>query len=179
MRRAAAIVLALAAGGLACGDDGTATRAKSAQPLCDDTGLTAAQLIGKPPSGYQVVRGDRKAIKRFAEQFKPVFGDNWRGYDAKVVVRRKAVDGTAVIVLDTTGGAGDTEAFMDGVQEGLEKNTQGEPLEIAGQSGRIVEALDGSYVGMAALGNCGVLVLASSREGLLRQTATTLKPPAS
>jgi len=174
------MVLALTMTGLACGEDGAATRAKSAaQPMCDDTGLTAAEVIGKPPSGYEVVRGDRKAIKRFAEQFKPAFGDNWRGYDAKVVVRRKAVDGTAVIILDTTGGAGDSEEFMRGVQEGMEESTQGEPLEIAGQSGRMVKALDGSYIGMAALGRCGVLVLASSREGLLRQTATTLKPPES
>ena len=29
---------------------------------------------------------------------------------------------------------------------------------------------------MTALGNCGVLVLASAKEGLLRQTAGTLEP---
>jgi hypothetical protein len=171
------MVLALALTGLACGGDGSAERARSAEPMCDDTGLTAAEVIGTPPKGYQIVRGDRKAIKEFAEQFKPVFGDNWRGYDARVLVRRKRVDGTAVIVLDTTGGAGDSEEFMRGVQEGMEKSKEGEPLEIAGQSGRIIEAVDGSYVGMAALGRCGVLVLASAREGLLRHAATSIKPP--
>jgi hypothetical protein len=172
------MVLALALTAPACGGDGSATRAKSAsEPMCDDTGLTAREVIGTPPKGYEVVPGDRKAIKRFAEQFKPAFGDNWRGYDAKVVVRRKEVDGTAVIVLDTTGGAGDSDDFMRGIQEGLEKSTQGEPLEIAGQSGRMVKAIDDSYIGMAALGQCGVLVLASAREGLLRHTATTLNPP--
>ena len=171
------MVLALALTAPACGGDGAAERAKSGQPMCDDSGVTAAEMIGEPPRGYEVVRGDRKAIRRFAEQFKPLFGDNWRGYDAKVLVRRKQVDGTAVIVLDTTGGASDTEEFMRGVEEGVEKSTEGEPLEIAGQSGRLVQAPDGAYIGMAALGDCGVLILASVREGMLRHTATTLRPP--
>ena len=166
--------MALAMTGLACGgDDGAGSRAKAEAnaPTCDDTGLSARDVIGTPPKGYEVVRGDRKAIKDFAEQFKPAFGDNWRGYDAKVVVKRKAVDGTAVIVLDTTGGAGDADEFMRGVQEGMEESKQGEQLEIAGQQGRMVKALDGSFIGMAALGNCGVLVLASAKEGDLRHTA--------
>jgi hypothetical protein len=181
MRRCGLIAILLALTGVACGsDDGPGSRARqdAKSPKCDDTGLTAREVIGTPPKGYEVVPGDRKAIKRFAEQFKPAFGDNWRGYDAKVVARRTAVDGTAVIVLDTTGGAGDSDEFMRGVQEGMEDSTQGEALEIAGQSGRLVKAIDGSYIGMTALGNCGVLLLASGKEGLLRHTASTLKPPA-
>ena len=101
MWRRLAVVVGASLGGLGCG------AADRVEPL-DLRGcpsgkdiVRATEVIGTPPPGYEIVPGDKKRLKQIADQFKATIGSSWRGYDARVLVRRKRLNGAAVIVINS------------------------------------------------------------------------------
>src|SRR5262245_32938182 len=99
MRRVMVVVAALSVCGLGCG------RVEPIDvrgcPSGDDM-VSARDIIGTPPpKGYDIDPGRKQQLKTFAEQFKSTLGDSWRGYDAKVLLRKGELDGAAVFVINS------------------------------------------------------------------------------
>jgi hypothetical protein len=165
-------------GGLGCG------AADRVEPL-DLRGCPSGQdivkandVIGPPPAGYEVVRGDKQRLKQIADQFKATVGDSWRGYDARVLVRRKRLNGTAVIVLNSDDRTTGNDELIKGAERGAEQAGQtAERLDIAGQEGRMVRAPDGAYIAMAPAARCAVVVLIADTAPRVRDAAATIPAP--
>jgi hypothetical protein len=142
--------------------------------------VTAADVIGKPPpKGYVVDPGRKKVLRAVAEQFKPGMGDSWRGYDAKVLVRKGRVDGAAVIVINSDDKTISREDDLArGFETGAEKRgVEVEKLVIGGHEGRMVPTTDGAYLAMAPAGVCAVVVLVADTAPLLREAASAIPAP--
>jgi hypothetical protein len=177
MWRSIAILVAAALCGAGCGSP-TRGIAPSKPAACPDGvgPLEARDLIGRPPpAGYEVVPGDRKALKEFAMQFRPSLGDAWRGYDAAVLVRRDKMNGAAVVVLNAGERTGGNEELIRGMEAGArERGADTEPIQIAGQEGRMVRAPDGAYLAMAPTGECAAVVVVADRATLVRDAASVI-----
>jgi hypothetical protein len=106
-------------------------------------------------------------------------GDSWRGYDAKVLVRKGELDGAAVIVINSDDKTISREADLArGFETGAEKRgVTAEKIAIGGHEGRMVPTTDGAYLAMAPAGLCAVVVLVADTEPLLRQTASVIPAP--
>jgi hypothetical protein len=176
MRRLAAIVAGVVcvAG---CGGDGggAAESANRVDRACPEgTELVRARdVIGPTPRGFEVVRGDRKAIDSFVGQLRRQMGAIWRGYDARVLVRSDAQNGAAVIVVNAH------ERRVDEVVAGAKDAPAGQdlrrgPIEIAGEEGWMQQAVDGAFIAMAPAGDCALLLLVSDTEARLRDAAAQL-----
>lgn len=171
MRRIAAIL----ATGVLCGcggGNGAAETAKRTDRACPEgtEPVSARDVIGPTPPGYEVVRGDRRAIDRFVQQIRGQMGDAWRGYDARVLVRRQAQNGAAVIVINAN------ERRVDEVVEGAKDAPVGRdlrrgPIEVAGEEGWMQEAVDGAFIAVAPAGDCAMLMLVADNEPRLRDAA--------
>ena len=102
------VVAAVSLCGLGCNGPGGRVEPLDVRgcPSGDDV-VHATDVIGKPPpNGYVIDPGRKQVLKGIAEQFKPTLGKSWRGYDAKVLVRKGKRNGAAVIVMaDTAAGA--------------------------------------------------------------------------
>jgi hypothetical protein len=178
MRRIA-IVVAVALSGLACGGDGaerSATNPAAPTPCPEGTEpVRARDIIGRAPTGYQVVPGDRKAIKAFADQFRQEFGERWRGYDAKVLARRDAVNGTAVVVLNADEETRGSD-FLRGAKAAEQASgAKGEDIRVGDEKGRLQQATDGAYIAMAPAGPCAFVLLVADSEALVRRTAALVR----
>src|SRR5829696_3910295 len=109
MWRLIVLVVALAAYG--CGGVGDAVAPRPTPiPECPEGTpfVRARDIVGRPvPAGYELVSGDTQVLRTFATQFRQRIGEAWRGYDARVLVRKGKIDGAAVVVInakDQTGG---------------------------------------------------------------------------
>jgi hypothetical protein len=139
--------------------------------------VRARDVIGPTPSGYQVVRGDRAALDAIAQQLEAGFGERWRGYDARVIARGNAANGTAVIVVNVNEQTRDPEDFLQGVRAAEQDNdTRGEDIRIGDLDGRVVRARDGASVAIAPAGACALVMLIADTEALLRDAAGVLRP---
>jgi len=180
MRVAAAIVVLTApVWGAACGNAVPVPKKNepvAAGPCPKGTEFVRArEFIGPPPAGFEVVPGDRKALRSFAVQFKEAFEDQWRGYDAQVLVRRDEMNGTAVLIINAHEETEAQDKFLEGAMAAeRETGSKGEPIRIAGKDGRMQRAPDGAYIGMAPAGTCSVVVLAADTEKILRDGAAAL-----
>jgi hypothetical protein len=136
----------------------------------------ATDVIGQPPpEGYDIDPGDKRALKAVADQFKTELGDTWRGYDARVLVRHEQVNGTAVMVLNSSEKIGDGGELIRGAENGAKEAGQtAERVTIAGHEGRMVPTSDGAYIAMAPSGRCAVVMLIADRPELVRDTADAL-----
>ena len=137
-------------------------------------------MIGKPPpNGYVTDPGRKQVLKGIAEQFKPTLGKSWRGYDAKVLVRKGKRNGAAVIVInsdDKTVSRG--EDLARGFEKGAEqRGVTAEKIVIAGREGRMVPTADGGYIAMASAGQCAVVLLVADEAPLLRDAASVIPKP--
>jgi hypothetical protein len=172
------MVLAAALGGPGCG------AADRVEPL-DLRGcpsgkdiVTAKDVIGPPPDGYEVVPGDKRRLKQIADQFKATLGNSWRGYDARVLVRRKRLNGTAVMVINGDDKTSGNDELIKGAERGAEESGQtAERLDIAGQEGRMVRAPDGAYIAMAPNARCAVVILIADTAPRLRDAAAKIPEP--
>jgi hypothetical protein len=148
-------------------------------PSGDDV-VHATDVIGKPPpSGYVVDPGRTQVLKGIAEQFKLTLGNSWRGYDAKVLVRKGRRNGAAVIVInsdDETVSRG--EDLARGFEKGAEqRGVSAEKIVIGGREGRMVPTADGGYIAMASAGQCAVVLLVADEAPLLRDAASVIPRP--
>lgn len=140
----------------------------------------ATDVIGKPPpDGYVVDPGRKKLLRGIAEQFKPTLGDSWRGYDAKVLLRKGELNGAAVIVINSgdktiTRGAELARGFEKGAEQ---RGVSAEKIVIGGREGRMVPTADGGYIAMASTGQCAVVLLVGDTAPLLRDAASVIPKP--
>lgn len=145
-------------------------------PSGDDV-VHANDVIGTPPpNGYVIDPGRKQVLKGIAEQFKPTLGNSWRGYDAKVLVRKGRRNGAAVIVInsdDKTISRG--EDLARGFEKGAEqRGVSAEKIVIGGREGRMVPTADGGYIAMASAGQCAVVLLVGDEAPLLRDAASVI-----
>jgi hypothetical protein len=179
MRRLLVLVTALWVGGLGCGPGGRVEPLDlRACPSGKDI-VRATDVIGHPPpKGYQVDPGYKKRLKAIAEQFKPSIGESWRGYDAKVLVRKGRVNGAAVIVINSDDKTTDGNPLIRGAEKGAEEaGVTAEKIVIAGREGRMVQAPDGAYIAIAPTAQCAVVLLIADTAQLVRDAASAIPAP--
>jgi hypothetical protein len=176
MWRFAGIVLVLCAAG--CGGSGAGTAANSADPgpggpCPEGTPIVQARdVIGPVPRGFEVVPGDNEVLKSLVAEMKAGFGESWRRHDAKILLRRGAVNGTAVLVINSTDRHEDTmRGFLAAERDA---GTRGETIEVAGERGRLLVAADGGYAAVAPAGECAMVMLFADTERLMRTAVSVM-----
>jgi hypothetical protein len=169
------IVLAVALAG--CGG-APKPAAKSEPPACPEgtPSITARDVIGDTPKGYVVVEGDPVVIERVADQMKQTMGSAYRDHDARVLARRGARMGTAVMVFNAKERIPPPDVLV-GQQQAAEERAgiTGETIAVGSVDGRLRQSPDGSWNVVAAAGPCAMVLLASDREALLRDAATLVE----
>lgn len=178
MWRTAAIVLTAPFWGVACGGDTTPADPGPAGACPKGTDFVRARdVIGPTPAGFEVLAGDRQALGSIAAQFRRAYGATWRGYDAKVLARRNAVNGTAVIVINSHEKTGGGDDFLQGARAAESAaGAEGEPIRVGGKEGRMQRTRDGAFAALAPAGTCAVVMLIADTEELVRSAATELPP---
>jgi hypothetical protein len=173
-----ALVLGASLGALGCG------AADRVEPLdlrgCPSGNdiVRATDVIGTPPPGYEVVPGDKQRLKQVADQFKATVGESWRGYDARVLVRRKRANGAAVIVINSDDKTTGDSDLIKGAERGAERTGQtAEPVDIGGQEGRMVRAPDGAFIAMAPTARCAIVIVIADTAPLARDAAAKIPAP--
>jgi hypothetical protein len=179
MWRMLAVVVAASLCGLGCGAGGRVEPLDLRGCPSGKDIVRATDVIGKPPpKGYVIDPGDKQRLKQIADQFKTTVGDSWRGYDARVLVRRKQVNGTAVIVINSDDKTTGRNDLIRGAEAGAKQAGQeAKPVTIAGQEGRILQTSDGAYIAMAPTDRCAVVLLLADREQLIRDAANVIPTP--
>jgi hypothetical protein len=155
----------------ACGGD---ERAESDRGCPEGTpSLAARDVIGTTPKGYKVVKGDPAAIGRVADQMKQTMGGAYRDHDARVLARRRAVMGTAVIVFNAKERIPPPDELLRQQEAAEEKaGVPAQEISVGSAAGRLRQALDGGWVAVAPAGTCAMVLLVSDREELIRDAAT-------
>jgi hypothetical protein len=174
MRRLLAILTVLAFGVSACGDDEQQTSESSEQACPEGTpSLQARDVIGTTPDGYKVAKGDPAAIGRVADGVKQTMGPAFRDYDARVLARRRAANGTAVIVFNAKERIPPPDELLREQESAEEKAGVGaDTISVGSADGRLYQAPDGGWVAVAPAGACAMVLLVSDREELIRDAAT-------
>jgi hypothetical protein len=166
-------LLALALG--ACGGDDEPQQPAESDRACPEgtPSLTARDVIGTTPEGYKVVKGDPVALGRVADNVERTMGPAYRDHDARVLARRRALNGTAVMVFNATERIPGPDELLQ-QQEAAEERAgvPADTMSIGGQDGRLYQAPDGGWVAVAQAGTCAMVLLVSDREDLIRDAAT-------
>jgi hypothetical protein len=178
-RCSVAIVLALAVSGIGCGAKDAVTKKPTPTPPCPEGTpfVKAADIVGKPvPAGFELARADPKVMKPFINQFKTGIGDAWRGYDARLLVRKRSLNGAAVIVINATDQtAGPT--YVEGIESAAsDRDVETEPISIAGRDGRLIRAVDGAYLATAPARDCALVFLAADKKRFITEAASLIPP---
>jgi hypothetical protein len=191
MWRLIAVVLTSSFLCVACGGDDAERPADGARPTPTAEGFAelpppgpcpkgtafvrARDVIGPAPAGFKVVAGDRRRLAAIAADFEKASGDAWRGYDAKVLARRNAANGTAVMVVNSHEATGSREDFLKGVKAAQEAaGTPAEPIQVAGGEASMQRTPDGAYLAAAPAGTCAVMFLMADTKTLVRRAASLL-----
>jgi hypothetical protein len=174
VRRSILLVLLLALCG--CGARDAVVKGRSPDAPCPagTQPVTVRDVVGQPAKGWELWPGDQKELRKYALSFRADMGDAWRGYRSAALIRRGEEVGTAVVVINaTTQTPG--EALIAGMESGADEVDRDlEEITIAGREGRLVHAIDDSYVAMAPSHQCSILILVSLEEQALRDAAATL-----
>jgi hypothetical protein len=173
MRRLLAILTVLSVGLSACGDD-EQQRSESSERACPEgtPSLQARDVIGTTPDGYKVVKGDAVAIERVADNVKQTMGQAFRDYDARVLARRRALNGTAVIVFNAKERIPPPDVLLRQQETAEEKADVGaDTISVGSADGRLYQAPDGGWVAVAPAGTCAMVLLVSDRDELIRDAA--------
>ena len=171
MRRLLAILIVSCLAISACGDEEQAAESRA----CPEgtPSLAARDVIGTTPKGYKVVKGDPAAIGRVADQMKQTMGQAYRDYDARVLARRRAVMGTAVMVFNAKERIPPPDELLRQQEAAEEKaDVPAEEISVGSATGRLRQAADGGWVAVAPAGTCAMVLLVSDREELIRDAAT-------
>jgi hypothetical protein len=173
MRRLLVMLTVLSVGVSACGDEDR-QRSETSERACPEgtPSLQARDVIGATPKGYRVVKGDPVALDRVAGQIKQTMGAAYRDHDARVLARRRAVMGTAVMVFNAKERIPPPEDLLRQQEEAEERaGLPAQPISIGSADGRLHQGTDGSWVAVAPAGTCAMVLLASDREDLIRDAA--------
>jgi hypothetical protein len=174
VRRAILLLLTLALCG--CGARDAAVKGPApAKPCPEGTPPVRVQdVVGEPAKGWELWEGDKKELRKFAMGFREDIGDAWRGYRAAVLVRNAEDVGTAVVVLNANEETPGEELIAGMEFAAKDADRELKDITIAGREGRLVHAIDGSYVAMAPSHQCSIVVLVSLKEQDLRAANATL-----
>jgi hypothetical protein len=173
MRRLLVILTVLIFGVSACGDDDQQSSGSSDRACPEGTpSLQASDVIGTTPKGYEVVEGDPAALERVADQMKQTMGPAFRDWDGRVLVRRGAAMGTAVLVFNAKERIPPPDELLR-QQEDAEQDAglPAEPIAVGSTDGRLHQAADGGYLAVAPAGECAMMLLVADREKWVRDTA--------
>jgi hypothetical protein len=169
MRRLAVVATSLLL--CSCGDGADSA---SVPPCPDSTApLSAREVIGPTPPGYQVLLGDERAIDEYAGRLRKTIGDAFRSHDGMVPIERGSREGAVVLVINTYE-AGAEDAVAGAKKAERRDRITGRPITIDGREGRLQEARDGSWVAMAPAGECSVVLLVALEEPLIRDAAAVI-----
>jgi hypothetical protein len=172
MPRLVAVLTVIAAGLSACGDE--EQKPVEAGRACPEgtRSLAARDVIGTTPKRYKVVMGDPAALERVATQIRRTMGPAYKDWDARVLARRRAVMGTAVMVFNANERIPPPEELLR-QQEAAEERAglPAEPIQVGSAAGRLQQGADGAWVAVAPAGACAMVLLASDRENLIRDAA--------
>ena len=139
--------------------------------------IRARDVIEPAPPGYEIVAGQRKVLKEFAMGLRKEMGPSWRGYDAKVLIRRDKAEGTVVMVINAHEKTGGKNGFIAGAMQAEKAgDAEGRPLDFAGQEGRFQKTPDGGFLAMAPAGECSMILLIAGSEKLVLSGAKLLPP---
>jgi hypothetical protein len=175
MRRLLAILTSSCLVFSGCGDEEQQSESDRACPEGTPS-LAARDVIGTTPKGYKVVKGDPVAIGRVADQMKKTMGPAFRDYDARVIARRRAVMGTAVMVFNAKERIPPPDELLRQQEAAEEKaGVPAEPISVGSADGRLRQAADGGWVAVAPAGTCAMLLLVSDREELIRDAAALVR----
>jgi hypothetical protein len=133
-------------------------------------------VIGPVPSEYEVVApGGPKVFKEFVTGLRQDLGKAYRSHDARVIVPRGQLDGTAVIVVNTREGRPEDVVAGAKSAEG-EDGVVGERLDVDGREGRLqhTSAASTGYIAMAPTGRCSILILLSDEKPRLQDAAALI-----
>ena len=172
MRRLLAILTVFSVGVSACGGE-EQQRSESDRACPEGTpSLQARDVIGTTPKGYKVVKGDPDALGRVAAQMKKTMGPAYRGYDARVLARKRALMGTAIMVFNAKERIPPPDELLR-QQEAAEEEAgvPAEAISVGSAAGRLRQAADGGWIAVAPAGTCAMLLLVSERETLVRDAA--------
>jgi hypothetical protein len=174
MPRLLAILAVISVGLSACGGEEQSAETDRACPEGTPS-LKARDVIGTTPKGYDVVRGDPVALGRVADEMKETMGPAFRDWDARVLARRRAMTGTAVMVFNANERIPPPDELLRQQQEAEAKaGLPAEEITVGGTAGRLDRGTDGSWVAVAPAGTCAMVLLASDRERLIRDAAVLL-----
>ena len=173
MRRLLVVLTVLSVGLSACGGDDERQQTESDQACPEGTpSLQARDVIGTTPDGYKVVEGDPAAIGQVADGVKQTMGQAFRDYDARVLARRRALNGTAVIVFNASERIPPPDELLRQQEAAEDKADVGaDTLSVGNADGRLYQAPDGGWVAVAPAGTCAMVLLVSDREDLIRDAA--------
>lgn len=174
MRRLLVLLIVLSTGASACGDD----KQQQSERACPEgtPSLQARDVIGTTPKGYEVAEGDPAALGRVADQMRQTMGPAFRDWDGRVLVRRGAAIGTAVLVFNAKERIPSPDELLRQQEEAEEKaGFPAEPIAVGNTDGRLHQAPDGGYLAVAPAGECAMLMLAADREKWVRDTAAIVK----
>jgi hypothetical protein len=179
MRRAT-ILIALALCATGCGgvaDVRDAAKSDVPPPCPEGTPtLTAREVIGRVPGDFEVVAPGRpKIIEDIVKGLRQDLGAAYRSHDARVIVPRGKLDGTAVIVINTREGRPSDVVVGAKSAEGKD-GVEGERLDVDGREGRLQHSTDGStgFVAMAPTGRCSIMFLYSDEKSRLTDAAALI-----
>jgi hypothetical protein len=176
VRRSLPLLLLLVVSLCGCGARDAVVKRPTPTPPCPagSAPVSVRDVVGDPARGWDLWEGDKKQLRKFALGFRDRIGDAWRGYRAAVLIRDGQEYGTAVVVINAkeqTGG----DDLIQGMEQAAEQAKR--PLQditLAGREGRLVHAIDDSYVAMAPSHQCSVLVLIALKKQDLVDAAATL-----
>jgi hypothetical protein len=177
MRRLLVILTVLSFGVSACGDDDQQSSGSSDRACPEGTpSLQASDVIGPAPKGYEVLEGDPAALGRVADQMKQTMGPAFRDWDGRVLVRRGAAMGTAVMVFNAKERIPPPDELLRQQEEAEEKaGLPAEPIAVGSTDGRLHQAVDGGYLAVAPAGECAMMMLVADREKWVRDTAEIVR----
>jgi hypothetical protein len=171
MPRLLAILAVICVGLSACGGEEQSAETDRACPEGTPS-LNARDVIGTTPKGYEVVKGDPAALGRVADQMKQTMGPAFRDWDGRVLARRRAMMGIAVMVFNANERIPPpAELLRQQRQAEAKAGLPAEEITVGGAAGRLHQGTDGSWVAVAPAGTCAMVLLASNRESLIRDAA--------
>ena len=172
------IALALCAAG--CGGSEPERRAEATAEPCPagTEPLTVRDLIGRPPRGYEIVpQAEDPVLDQLIAALRQGLGEGYRGHDVAVLIERRAPEGTVILVVSFDERSGSGGVVAGAIDAERDHDLKGEPFEVDGREGRLVQAVDGSYMASAPAGDCGVVMLVARDEPMLRQAASVIRAP--
>jgi hypothetical protein len=172
------IALALCAGGCGGAADVRDAAKSDTPPACPEgtPPLTAREVIGPVPRGYEVVAPGRpKLIEQMIADMRKDLGASYRSHDSRVLVRRGLVNGTAVVVVNSNEGRPEDVVVGAKSAEGKD-GVVGERLDVDGREGRLQHTTDESsgFIAMAPTGRCSILILLADEKSTLTDAAALI-----